>query len=90
MPDAYSIILRKRVVDAWEANEGSQTAIAERFNVSPSSVERWIKLKRETGSVQPRPRPGSQHSRKLFEEHQAALKKWLIERPDLTLKELHA
>ncbi|AWV88273.1 helix-turn-helix domain-containing protein [Bradymonas sediminis] len=49
MPDAYSIILRKRVVDAWEANEGSQAAIAERFNVSPSSVERWIKLKRESG-----------------------------------------
>ncbi|WP_420836589.1 helix-turn-helix domain-containing protein [Bradymonas sediminis] len=80
--------LRTRVVDTWEANEGSQAAIAKRFYVSPSSVERWIKLKRETGSLQPRPRLGSQHSRKLIKEHQAALKKWNIPLRDLTLKEL--
>ncbi len=88
MPDALSTDLRQRVVEAWEAKEGSQEAIAERFQVSPSSVERWIRLKRETGSVQPRPRPGSQHSRKLFAEHRQALEDWLSERPDLTLPEL--
>src|SRR5690554_357667 len=88
VPDAYSIDLRSRVVDAWEAKEGSHAAIAYRFNSSPSSVERWINLRRETSSLQPHRRPGSQHSRKLFDEHQVALKNWLIERPDRTLKEL--
>jgi transposase len=88
MPDAISRDLRQRVVDACQANEGTQEEIAHRFKVSPSSVGRWLRLKRETGSLEPRPRPGGQYWRKLFDEHLEALESWLSDQPDLTLAEL--
>ena len=58
MSGALSVDLRERAVAAWEAGEGTQEEVAKRFGVGVASVVRWVRLKRDTGSLAPRPRPG--------------------------------
>jgi transposase len=43
MPAAYSIDLRQRILNAYEAKEGSQRTLAKRFQVSLSFVKRLIR-----------------------------------------------
>ena len=45
--------LRERVVEAYEAGEHTQAEIAELFGVGEASVRRWVRLKRERGSIAP-------------------------------------
>ena len=54
----YSTDLRKRVVDAYEALEGSERELAQRFKIDLKTVQNYLNLKRETGSVAPRPHGG--------------------------------
>lgn len=58
MPTAYSTDLRQRVLDAYQAKEGSQRQLAERFKVSLSFVRDLMRRNRETGNVEPLPRRG--------------------------------
>ncbi len=58
MSGPLSVDLRERVIAAWERGEGTQEAIAERFGVGVASVVRWAALKRQTGSLAPRPKSG--------------------------------
>jgi transposase len=58
MPTAYSTDLRKRVLDAYQAKEGSQRQLAESFKVSLSFVRDLMRRYRQTGSVEPLPRRG--------------------------------
>lgn len=55
---SYSEDLRKRIVDAYEALEGSVRELAKRFVVDPKTVQNYLNLKRQTGSVAPRPHGG--------------------------------
>lgn len=57
MARPYSMDLRERAVAAAEAG-ASLRAVGRRFDVAPSSVAKWRKRKRETGSVAPRARSG--------------------------------
>ena len=50
------------MVRAYERGEGTQEEIAERFAVGRRSVQRWVTLKEETGSVKPRPLTGGNDS----------------------------
>lgn len=43
MPVAYSTDLRTRMIDAWNAKEGTQRQLAERFKVSLSFVKRVLR-----------------------------------------------
>ena len=54
----YSADLRQRIVGAYEALEGSVRELAKRFRVDPATVQNYLNLKRETGSVAPRPHGG--------------------------------
>jgi transposase len=54
----YSEDLRRRIVGAYEAAEGSVRELAKRFVVDPTTVQNYLNLKRETGSVAPRPHAG--------------------------------
>ena len=54
----YSRDLRQRIVEAYEAFEGSVRELAQRFRVDPKTVQNYLNLKRETGSVAPRPHGG--------------------------------
>ncbi len=59
--------------------------MAKTFSVSMPSIKRWLKRRRETGDVMPKPIPGRTPIKG------AALKEWLPEHlkdnPDLTLAE---
>lgn len=51
-----SLDLRERIVKAYANGEGSVRDLAERFTVAPKTVQSYLTLFRETGSVAPRPR----------------------------------
>jgi transposase len=54
----YHTDLRKRNVDAYRKAEGSVRELAVRFKVAPGTVQNYLNLERETGSVEPRPHGG--------------------------------
>ena len=85
----YSDDLRKRVVDAYLAKEGTMLALAERFFVSESFVTKlWVRWL-ETGSTDPRPHGGGK-ARVLEAADLKAIEQILKVKPDSTLPELCA
>jgi transposase len=54
---AYSEDLRERVVRAVAIGT-PRDEVAATFAVSVPTIERWLRLKRETGSLAPKPVPG--------------------------------
>lgn len=54
----HGLDLRTRIVDAYEGGEGSIREVADRFSVSPGTVQSYLKLKRDTGRLEPRPVSG--------------------------------
>ncbi len=79
--------LRQRVVDAYHRGEGSFKKIAERFDIGEATVNRWVRLARETGSVAPRPHGGG-HPTHFHEEGLKNLRALVEEMPDATTYEL--
>ncbi len=53
-----SLDLRHRIVAAYERRGSTQAQIAQRFEVGQATVERLVRLKRETGSLDPKPHAG--------------------------------
>jgi transposase len=58
MPAPLSVDLRQRIIAAYEAKEGSQQQLAERFKVSLSLIADLSRRYRETGTVEPNPHGG--------------------------------
>lgn len=56
MPVAYSTDLRTRVIHAWDAKEGTQRQLAERFKVSLSFVKRVLRRYRTSAQRAAKPR----------------------------------
>jgi transposase len=83
----YSMDLRQRVAEAADRKEGSWRQLARRFKVSLSFVTRLLGLRRQTGSVAPRPHRGGRRPA-LDEAGHQCLRALLREQPDLTLDEL--
>jgi transposase len=82
---ALSMDLRERVAKA--RGTGSSYEVAARFAVHDSWVRRiWIRL-RVTGSVAPLARGGNR-ARKVDPAGEALIRKWIDERPDLTIDEI--
>jgi transposase len=82
-----SMDLRRRVAEAVENQEGSLRQLARRFCVSVTFITRLLGLRRQTGSLAPRPHGGG-HRPALDEAGQQRLRQRLQEQPDLTLDEL--
>ena len=55
---AYSVDLRERVVAAFDVGDMTDEEVATLFQVGEATVHRWKRLKRETGSLVPRPPQG--------------------------------
>jgi transposase len=55
---AYSTDLRERVVAACDARAGTREQIAARSSVSVAWVRKLMRQRRETGSIEPKPRGG--------------------------------
>lgn len=88
MTQPLSEDLRKRVVAAVEKG-AARRAVAKQFGVAASTVTKWVKLVRRTGSVKPAKQGGDRRSERI-EAHAAQLKELVAEAPDRTLKELAA
>jgi transposase len=55
---AYSTDLRERVIAACDARDGTREQVAARFSVSVAWIRKLVRQRRETGSIDPRPRGG--------------------------------
>ena len=80
----YSKDLRLRVLAAVDGGTPREE-VAKTFSVSMPTIKRWLKRRRETGDVEPKPIPGRPSVKG------AVLGEWLPkhldENPDLTLEE---
>ncbi len=81
---AYSKDLRLKVLAAVDRGM-PRAAVVGAFSVSPATVKRWLKKRRETGDVDPQPIPGPPAPKR--EALLAALPAQARSNPDLTLAE---
>jgi transposase len=87
MPAPYALDLRKRVLEAYQAKEGSLRQLADRFKVSLSFVRDLTRRYRETGQVEPRPHGGGAPA-KLTEVEIRVVEQLVTAQPDALLSEL--
>ena len=85
--EAYSRDLRERVVRAVDENRGTRRQIAATFGVSTSWVRKLLRRRRETGSIDAKPRGGGRQPR-LDDQGDRQLRELVEQRPDATLSEL--
>ena len=84
---AISMDLRKRIVEAYDAGEGTRQEIADRFKVSVHMVKKLLAQRRKLGSLEIlRHRCG--RKAKFNESDLEWLKETIGKRPDITLEEL--
>ncbi len=85
--NAYSMDLRQRVVSACDAGDATREQIAARFSVSVPWIRKLLRRRRETGSIEPRPRGGGRAP--AFDGEAAArLREAVRADDDATLREL--
>ena len=82
----YSLDLRQKVVETYEAGGISQRQLAKNFGVTLSFVQGLLKQKRELGTIAPRVRT-QQTPTKLNAEQLEVLRQLVEEQPDATLAE---
>lgn len=86
MPKPYSKDLRIRVVNRVEKGKECHQQIADNFGVGIATLRRWIKLHKDTGSVE-HTIPTVTRPRKV---NYKKAKKFIEKNPDKTLKEIGA
>src|SRR4051812_45411736 len=79
--------LRKRILDAVDNKEGSRRKLAARFKVNTSTITKLLRLRRETGSHEPRPHGGGVEPT-LDGDALERLRELVEETPDATLETL--
>ncbi len=87
MPRAYENDLRRKLLDAYDSDRGSQAELAQLFGVSLGWVEKVRRQYRQSGRaerIEPRHGPVS----RVDEAAKRCLLEALERRPDLTLAEL--
>ncbi len=84
---AYSIDLRERVLAACDAGDATREQVAARFAVSVPWIRKLLRRRRETGSIEPKPRGGGRAP--AFDAEAAArLREAVRADDDATLEEL--
>src|SRR4051812_49246529 len=79
--------LRRRILDAVDNKEGSRRTLAARFKVNTATITKLLRLRRETGSFEPRPHAGGV-TPTLDGDALKRLRKLVEESPDATLEAL--
>src|SRR5436309_1100575 len=79
--------LRRRILDAVDNNEGSRRKLAARFKVNTATITKLLRLRRETGSYEPRPHAGGV-APTLDGDALERLRKLVEKTPDATLEAL--
>lgn len=87
MPAPYSLDLRQRVIEAYQAKEGSLRQLAERFKVSLSFVRDLTHRYRETGQLVPLAHRGGAKA-KLGGAEVTVVEQLVTAQPDALLSEL--
>ena len=87
MPAPLSVDLRQRIMAAYEAKEGSQRQLADRFKVSLSFIRDLRRHYCETGTVQAKPHGGGAVA-KLGKEQLSIVEALVMAQPDALLEEL--
>jgi transposase len=87
MAAAYSLDLRKKILSAWQNQEGSQRELAQRFKVSLAFIRNFLRRYRETGDIAPKPQGGDRRS-KIQGKDEELLQKLVAEQNDIYLREL--
>jgi transposase len=82
---ALSTDLRERIIKTYEQGQTSIRKVAKQFQVSKTTVQNLLKLKRETGQIQSKPASGGKRSQLTGKEAQAIA--MVEEYPDYTLSE---
>ena len=82
---AYSKDLRLKAIEAVEEGH-TQKSVAKMLKIGVASLERWIKRKRETGSVEAISPPGA--PRKIDKVGEGKLSTYLKENPESKRSEL--
>jgi transposase len=80
----YSKDLRLKVLEALDRRM-PRREVAQIFGISMPTIKRWLKLRRETGELAPRPSPGPPARKGMALEQ--ALPAQLRLNPDFTLEE---
>jgi transposase len=80
----YSKDLRLKVLQALDRGM-PRREVAQIFGISMPTIKRWLKRRRETGEVEPRPSPGPPARKGMALEE--ALPAQLRANPDFTLEE---
>ena len=83
---SLSVDLRERIVAAYEANEGSQSVLAERFAVSRAVVGKLVRQKRRLGTLEPQVHLRGR-KRLIVGEKEKQLREHVGQQPDATLQE---
>ena len=76
--------LRLRIVDAYDAGQGTRDEIAIRFGVSTGMVKKLLQQRRDTGDIAPR----HQHSGRkpiILPSHRKIMRKLLSQKNNITL-----
>lgn len=79
--------LHSRILSAADNREGSRRKLAVRFSVNTSTITKLLRLRRETGSLAPRPHGGGVEPT-LDRDALERLRKLVKEAPDATLEAL--
>jgi len=79
--------LRERVVQAYDARQGTQAEIASLFSISVSWLQKLLRFRRATGSLAPKPHAGGR-APKFSGASLEALQKDVKAHPDASLEEL--
>ncbi len=74
-------------VSAYEGGVGSYECVADLYGAGSASLKRWVRRKREYGTVEPSPHSGGTKLR-VDERGLELLKGWVESQPDLSLDEL--
>lgn len=82
----YSLDLREKVMAAVAHGRQSNRAIAEFMGVSESTIEKWTRRQRETGSVAAAPHAGG--VARVLAPHADFLRTAVKAEPDISLEEL--
>ena len=79
--------LREHILNAVDNHEDSRRKLAKRFGVNTSTITRWLQLRHQTGSSQPRPHGGGT-APSLDRKDLDRLRKLVEDDPDATLETL--
>tara|TARA_R110000868_G_scaffold91080_2_gene252653 strand:- start:9074 stop:9487 length:414 start_codon:yes stop_codon:yes gene_type:complete len=87
MPAPYSLDLRKKIIEVYKTENLSQKRLASRFNISVTTVERYVALSKKDPELKPKHGKFGRPKR-ISPEGEETIKKIMLENKLITLFEL--